>query len=145
METMISKLTGGVRFETGIRAHTLVVDGPANLGGKDDGPNPPELVVAALGTCVGVYAVMFCNKHQISTEGMTIETSWEKAADSPSRIGAIHVKVELPAGVPEDKYEAFMKTVNQCMVHNTLHMAPSVQIGLKEPVVVGDGGCCSCQ
>jgi len=41
----------GLRSETKIRQFSLTVDEPPNLGGTDTGPNPVELVLAALATC----------------------------------------------------------------------------------------------
>ena len=46
-----SKLTQGFRSDVAIRQHQLVVDEPAQLGGTDAGPNPIELMLAALGAC----------------------------------------------------------------------------------------------
>ena len=46
-----SALQEGLRSEVAVREHKLVVDEPAELGGGDAGPNPVELVLAALGTC----------------------------------------------------------------------------------------------
>ena len=140
MSSITCKLTSGARFATQIRDHTLIVDGPAAIGGEDAGPTPPELVVASLGSCVGMYAIMFCKKHGISTEGMVITTDWEKV-ENPSRIGSMKVSVELPAGIPEEKFGAFMKTVEQCMVHNTFCNMPAIEINLVEPAATG--GCCS--
>lgn len=46
-----SALQEGLRSEVAMRDHRLVVDEPAELGGSDAGPNPVELILAALGTC----------------------------------------------------------------------------------------------
>lgn len=129
-----SKLTGGkLRFETEVRGHTMIVDQPAESGGDDTGPTPPELFVTALGTCVGVYAVHFCKKHKISSDGLVVHTDWNKAT-GPTRLADLSVSIELPAGVPEEKYEAFMRTVEQCLIHNTICYTSHVEIKLLEPV-----------
>ena len=47
----VSVLTEGLRSEASLRDHRLTVDEPASLGGTDAGPNPVELILAALGTC----------------------------------------------------------------------------------------------
>jgi putative redox protein len=41
----------GLRSVALLRQHEVTVDEPAELGGTDRGPNPVELVLAALGTC----------------------------------------------------------------------------------------------
>jgi len=124
-----SRFAGGMRFESDMRGHQVVVDVPKEMGGNDAGPMPPELLATALGTCVGIYAVMFCNKHNISPEGMAVETEWEKGAD-PVRLTQLYVTIHLPAGVPEEKHDAFMKTVEQCMIHSTLCQMPDLSIKL---------------
>ena len=46
-----SCLQEGLQSQARMRPHTLVVDEPVTLGGADTGPNPVEIVLAALGTC----------------------------------------------------------------------------------------------
>ena len=124
-----SILQNGLRFETDIRGHQVVVDVPAAMGGSDSGPMPPELVVTALGTCVGIYAVNFCTKYRISPAGLVVHTDWEKGTE-PSRIAKMSVVIELPAGVPAEKHEAFMRTISQCMVHNSFCQIPEISMKL---------------
>jgi putative redox protein len=46
-----SQQVEGLRSETKIRQFSLTIDEPPTLGGTDAGPNPVELVLAALATC----------------------------------------------------------------------------------------------
>lgn len=46
-----SELTDRFRSEINIRHHELVIDEPPSLGGTDSGPNPIEMILAALGSC----------------------------------------------------------------------------------------------
>jgi len=46
-----SRQVDGLRSETKIRQFSLTIDEPESLGGTDTGPNPVELVLAALASC----------------------------------------------------------------------------------------------
>lgn len=47
----VSTQESGLRSSARMRDHAITVDEPESLGGTDAGPNPVELVLAALGTC----------------------------------------------------------------------------------------------
>lgn len=127
---MIIDYSGGYKFRARARSHEIVSDQPAEKHGEDTGPTPPELFISSLGTCIGVYAVFFAEKHpEISLEGMKVEMEWERS-DNPARIGTIRAKVTLPGGVPERFRDALHRSVEACLIHNTITHPPRVEIGL---------------
>lgn len=120
--------TGGMRFDAKTRSHTIVVDQPKEGGGKDEGPTPPELFIASLGTCIGVYALWFCQKRKIPYEGMKININWSKSTTPPARIDLIEAKITLPKGCPEEHKIHFIESVGKCLVHNSITQAPEMKI-----------------
>ncbi len=46
-----SILKEGLQSNVQLRDHKLIVDEPKSFGGKDEGPSPVELILAALATC----------------------------------------------------------------------------------------------
>jgi len=68
-----SNLTQGFRSEVSIREHKLTVDEPAALGGTDAGPNPVELVLAALGTCQEITYRAYATAMGIPLESVSVE------------------------------------------------------------------------
>ena len=68
-----SRLTEGFRSEVSIRQHRLAADEPAALGGADSGPNPVELILAALGTCQEITYRAYATAMGISLESVSVE------------------------------------------------------------------------
>ncbi|MBI5359313.1 MAG: OsmC family protein [Planctomycetes bacterium] len=120
---------GGAKFAVQIRGHKVVVDQPVEGGGTDEGPTPPEYFVASLGSCVGVYAVAYCERHNVDVTGMTIGVKWEKSA-SPARVSKIDVSINIPKGVPEELRERVLAAANHCLIHNTITAQPEINIAL---------------
>jgi len=127
MEMNIS-YTGGMRFDAQTQTHTIIVDQPKEGGGQDAGPTPPELFVASLGSCIGVYALWFCQKRKIPYEGMKVNVTWSKSTTPPARVDLIEAKIELPQGCPEEHKAALIESVEKCMVHNSIIHAPEITI-----------------
>jgi uncharacterized OsmC-like protein len=125
--TLLVRHEAGFKFRMNCRDHEFVADLPPSSGGDDTGPTPPELLIAALGSCIGVYAVNYCQKHDIPYEGMTVELSWEDAK-APLRVGTIRARVNMPQGIPEEHYKRFKRAIEACKVHNTLKASPHVEI-----------------
>ena len=120
---------GGWRFNARCRSHEIVSDQPLEEEGEDTGMTPVELFVSSLGCCIGVYAKIFCDRHNISSEGMKIGLEW-KMAKNPSRIGELTARVQLKEKLESDLENAIMRMVEHCTVHNTLMNPPKVEISI---------------
>jgi uncharacterized OsmC-like protein len=131
MESLVVDYLGGMKFRTKVREHEIFSDVTPDKGGQDEAPSPPELLVAALGSCIGIYANFYAQRHNISLEGMKIEVDWE-IADNPKRIGEIISRIFLPAGIPEQHKQPLLKFAGACLVHQTLHQCPLIDLTLVE-------------
>jgi len=70
-----SRLTEGFRSEVSIRQHRLAADEPAALGGADSGPNPVELILAALGSCQEITYRAYATALGIPLDSVAVELS----------------------------------------------------------------------
>lgn len=68
-----SRLTEGFRSEVSIRQHRLAADEPPALGGADSGPNPVELILAALGTCQEITYRAYATALGIPLDSVSVE------------------------------------------------------------------------
>lgn len=123
----------GERFEISVRQHSLTVDQPREDGGEDSAPTPTELLLAALASCVAYYARRFLVRHDLSTEGLSVQVVYEMGA-RPARVAQVRLLLHVPAGLPDDRRDALLAVASHCTVHNTLRQPPAVRIELAEPV-----------
>jgi uncharacterized OsmC-like protein len=68
----VSQLQDGFRSHVKLREHELTIDEPESLGGTDAGPNPVELVLAALGTCQEITYRAYAAALGIPLEGVSV-------------------------------------------------------------------------
>jgi len=113
------------------RGHVLFVDQPVVEGGDDTAVTPTEMFLSGLAACVGFYAERFLRRNQLGTVGVTVgcDYSW---TENPHRIGAIALTVSAP-GLTADKRDAFLRVIERCTLHNTLHEPPRLTIQLDPP------------
>jgi uncharacterized OsmC-like protein len=129
MSTMKVTFERGKIFNAHVRGHEISVDQPVDNKGEDTAPTPTELLIASLGTCVGLYANSFLKRHDIDTTGVSLKVSWDKTTD-PDRISAFNINLHVPAGVPDKLRAPLLRVARACYVHHTICNHPAIKIDL---------------
>ena len=119
----------GEQFEISPRQHRFRIDQPVPDGGEDSAPTPVELFVSSLAACVGVYARRFLVRHDLATEGLSVEADYS-ISTRPVRVEEIAIRLHSPDGVPDAKLPALLAVASHCTVHNTLQSLPKISIDL---------------
>jgi len=120
-----AKYAGGVAFEVAARGHRMICDQPKDNGGADAGMSPPELLVAALATCAGYYAIQYLITRGLPADGVEVRVVAGKAL-KPARLADLRIEVTVPA-VDERHEAAISRAVKACLIHNTLLNAPVIE------------------
>ena len=117
---------GGVAVEAGVNGHTVRTDQPAPLG-AGSGPAPFDLFLASIATCMGFYALRFCQERGIATEGLGL--SLETVRDEGrKRLSTIRVALTLPPGFPEKYAGAVRRAVEECAVKKHMMEPPAFEL-----------------
>lgn len=135
-----SELQDGLCSHVTIRDHSLVVDEPEQLGGDDSGPNPVELVLAALGTCQEItyraYATALgipLDKVSVKLEG-DIDLRGFFAVDDSVRPGYQKIRgtVHLESSAGEEALQQLRQAVNaHCPVLDILSKPVPVELDVE--------------
>jgi putative redox protein len=135
MEVTVEHL-GAVQFEVKARQHTIISDQPPENFGHDEGMTPPELLLAALGSCAAFYAAQYLRKHKLATEGTRVRVTADKVKDPVARIDNFRIEIDSLIKLSEPHRAGVEAAVHHCLVHNTLLHAPKIAIEIREAVHV---------
>ena len=134
-----SCLQNGLQTRAQMRQHEILVDEPPALGGADSGPNPVELVLAALGTCQEITYRAYATAMGIPLDGVSVELDGEIdlkgffAVDPAARPGYRRItgKVTLVSTAPEEQLQNLRNAVNaHCPVLDMLTSPVPVELEL---------------
>jgi putative redox protein len=128
MEVTVEHL-GAVQFEIKARQHSISCDQPAENGGFDEGMTPPELLLA----CAGFYAAQYLRKFKLATEGTRVRVTAEKLKD-PARVDHFRIEIESPVGLSDQHRTGVERSVQHCLIHNTLLHPPQMEIAVTMPM-----------
>jgi uncharacterized OsmC-like protein len=119
--TLSEWYAGGNRMTAPARRFTITVDEPADLGGGDRAPFPPEVLLAALAGCVTNATVTNAALFNVPIDGIEMELEAHLDArgflghDKSVRNGItdINYTITIQSPAPEDKVRKCKETIDR--------------------------------
>lgn len=133
------KLPEGLQVATTSRQFKIKLDEPQNLGGTNQGMNPVEAVLCALGGCEAIVAASFCKqfgftyeKFHIELEGDLDPEGFMGNPDIRNGFQEIRFKMYFKTNESQEKAEKFADFIeNTCPVaDNLMHGVKLVRTGV---------------
>jgi putative redox protein len=130
MPRNVSVSSGLVKYAQSISIgpHQLQSDEPSDVGGKDIGPNPQELLMASLGACASTTVQMYAERHQWPLKGVRVTVSQarvmaENLADSGAKIGMVdqlEMEFSFTGDLAEEQRSRLLEIAGHCPIHRML-------------------------
>jgi uncharacterized OsmC-like protein len=129
--------TGFVQ-EITIGPHRLAADEPIAAGGTDQGPNPYDLLLAALGSCTSMTVAFHARRKQWPLEAVTVRlrharihaTDCAECETREGMIDRIEVEIDLAGPLMEAQRARLLEIAGRCPVHRTLTSEINIQMQL---------------
>ena len=129
MADVIVETKESFRTEVRMGRHTFVADEPESAGGGDEGPNPYQLLAAALGTCKNMTLRYYAKREGIPLEGVRTWITHERkhardCSDCEQDSGYIHefhVKLQIEgSSLTSGQRAKLLEIAGRCPVAKTL-------------------------
>jgi putative redox protein len=123
MESII-KWTGKMSFlaETP-SGHQIQMDASEDVGGKNSGARPTELILSAVAGCTGIDIISILQKMRLEPISFQMDIKGDRAENHPKRFTHIHIHYALEGDLPEEKVVRAIELSNDkyCSVSHSLN------------------------
>ena len=125
---LVEGRASGFAQQISVGSHRLSSDEPVDAGGTDTGPNPYELLLAALGSCTSMTISMYARRKKWPLQNVTVRLRHSRiyAADCADcetknvRIDRIEREIGLKGDLSDEQRNGLLAIAEKCPVHRTL-------------------------
>jgi len=135
MEKTMSKITtfykGNMLFESKFGSHSVQIDVPELMGGKNRGPKPSDLFMAALGSCIGAAVVDHCQRFHFDMSDMSVNVKMDEVKH-PTRWAYLQVTIHIPHSDCRGQEDAILRLTENCPIYKSITKLNGIQIELMD-------------
>jgi len=121
---------GGKRVDAHYNGMTVATDQSVGNGGEGSAPEPFDLFFVSIATCVGIYALEFCQSRDLSSEGLGVRLEAERD-EQQKRYAKIDLHLTLPKNFPEKYEKAIKRAADLCTVKKHILNPPEFEVLLE--------------
>lgn len=133
--------TGAYAVAISAGRHAWLADEPVAVGGDDAGPNPYQMLSAALGACTAMTMRMYANRKQWPLERVSVTlhhakvhaTDCAECETRAGRVDRIDRRIRMEGALDAAQRQRLLEIADKCPVHRTLHS--EVQVVTREDSV----------
>lgn len=103
---------------TSASGNILIADEPQQMGGKNLGLNPTELLASSLASCTVITLRMYINRKQWNVSEINVKIDFER--DSERNVSLFTRKIEVIGEVDEAQRQRLETIANSCPIHKVL-------------------------
>jgi uncharacterized OsmC-like protein len=108
--------------------HLLTADEPVSVGGTDAGPNPYELLLAALGACTSMTLRMYADRTGLPLQRTTVRLRHDRVhakdcaqtEQSTGKLSRIRREIDIEGPLTDEDRQRLVEVADRCPVHRTL-------------------------
>lgn len=129
----VSAHLAGTAYTTEISTggHRMVVDEPAEHGGRDEGPRPHELLLGALASCIAITLKMYAGRKEWDTGEIRVDVSMARLQTGRDISTNLEIEVDFEKELSPEQRERLLQIARSCPVHRTLESPIHLTASLK--------------
>ena len=116
MEIRVHRGQGKLQHVIEIGQHRLLTDVPAELGGEDTGPEPHDLLAAALAACTALTVTMYAKRKGFPLDDIDVRIEHGKL----DQAYVLTRRIAYIGNLSAEQRAMLTAVANKCPVHKTL-------------------------
>ncbi|MCC2973838.1 OsmC family protein [Massilia sp. IC2-476] len=116
MEVRAQKGSGKLQQVITVGRHQLLSDAPEAFGGEDSGPEPHDLLAAALAACTTLTVTMYARRKGMALDDVRVRIEHRQEEGGY----AFRRHIEYVGGLGQEERQRLTEIANKCPVHKTL-------------------------